>query len=181
MSLEELGNRILSERIKRSPLELAKAYNPGYLVNWHHEIIVDVTLNHKKTCLILPPGSGKTTLGIATICWRIGQNPINESYLVVSYNDVYARGILAGCAKIISSYKPYILAFGKLKPLKPDKWAHNQLVVEGKHDIKTPSIEAIGIRSGTVGRHPMHVLLDDPLDRTIAVEINAQRCQTMVS
>lgn len=169
MSLEKLGRKILAERIKSSPIELAKAFNPNYDVNWHHEIISDVCLNHKRTLLVLPPGSGKTTLAsIAIPCWKIGHNPRDESYLICSYNDTYARSILRSNEKIISTFEPYIEAFGRLKPDKPDKWTHQAIIVRDKWDVGTPSIEALGVRSGAIGRHPKHIILDDPIDATIA-------------
>jgi len=167
MSLVEVGEKILAERIRQHPLELLKAQ--GFQVNWHHEVIADALLNHNRTMIVTPPGSGKTTLAsVAFPCWRIGHDPKHASFLDVSYNDPYARSILAACKKLMTQFPPYVRAFGKLKPDKPDKWSHQAIIVEGKDDVKTPSIEALGIRSGAIGRHPTDIILDDPIDQTIA-------------
>lgn len=131
----------------------------------HQVLIGEFLLAHPKALVIAPPGFAKTWTAAMLLVWCIGRNP-NVRAAVVSWTEEQASKILA-LARDLIERSPYVkLVFPELRrSSKPgDAWTTTNLVVERNISTRDDTVEALGIKSGSIlGSRKNFILIDDVL------------------
>ena len=145
-----------------------------------YEIILDGFKNpqgENNPALILAPRSHtKTTVGEATILWRIGKNPLELCQEICGVSKKASERLLK-IASCIRENERYIGMFGNLYPNDPDfKWNSEEIEVkrdrsrtwaEGNAE-RDPTCAAYGIDSSIEGGRATVQIFDDIVTRANA-------------
>lgn len=141
----------------------------GYTNAPLHKAIYEKLSNSevKRLLIIMPPGHGKSTCATVNYTlWAVGCNP-NLRIIVASHTRDFVASFIREITAQMSSDE-YIRRFGDLKPVKPNKWTQNELIVNRTVIQKDPTFTALGTEQATIGRRADIIICDDIIDEDYA-------------
>ena len=138
----------------------------GFEVKDFHKEILEFQARNKKTLVLSPRSSGKSTIGtVGFALWKIVRNP-NERILVVSNTQSQAESFLYLIRTHLESNEKLIDLFGEFKGDKT--WTNTELEVRKPSGYgkvaKEKTVSALGVGGSLIGKHYSCVLADDLVD-----------------
>lgn len=137
----------------------------GYKNAAHHKLIYEKLRDpqNNRLLIIMPPGHGKSTcVSVNFPLWLLGRDP-NLRIIVASHTKSFVASFLREITGRMQSPE-YIEVFGDLKPMQPDKWTQNEIIVNRSKILKDPSIAALGVEQAVIGRRADIIICDDIVD-----------------
>ena len=141
-------------------------------VQWFHEEWIESFDKHPWTMVLAPRSHGKTAIIIAYIIWRLGKNP-NLRIKIAAETDKTARKRLSEIKSHIEKNKRVHEVFPNLR--RGDKWDQGMIEVQRTLIDKEPSVEAVGILTGSTGSRCDLLVADDVVGRRNSLTIPANR------
>lgn len=130
----------------------------------------------KRSIIILPRGSGKTSIVIAYVVWSLGRNP-NLRVKILCADDQTAIKRLKVIKRSIEKNSRIREIFPELKSDKSAGWADRSIFVERTIIDPEPSVEAKGIGSSTTGSRTDLLVADDIVSLENAIQKPAERAK----
>ena len=153
----------------------------------HHDIMIDaLTSDVGHTCLVLPRGSGKTSIVQWWVEWMLGQasltakeNPDwakNFRVIWLSHTATEAYEVSLAIKNTIEGVENenYKACFPKVKPYN-DKWSEPTWRIQGNQTQKSPTFKAGGIDSPPLGSRADIIVFDDIADSENMATILARK------
>lgn len=127
----------------------------GFEVKDFHKEILEFQARNKKTLVLSPRSSGKSTIGtVGFALWKIVRNP-NERILVVSNTQSQAESFLYLIRTHLESNEKLIDLFGEFKGDKT--WTNTELEVRKPSGYgkvaKEKTVSALGVGGSLIGKH----------------------------
>jgi hypothetical protein len=134
-----------------------------------HREMVRVITNRRRALVFMPRGSGKSTLGVAYIAWKVGNDRDLRVFLASKGADL-AEERMRELEHILSS-REYQEVFGDLiPPPKTLTWTATEKIISGRGDHATHStFYAVGIGGQAAGHRSDILLADDIIDQKNAM------------
>lgn len=118
---------------------------------------------HRFLFLEGPRNHAKTLCATAFVTHMLGRNP-NTRVKLVAANDKEARKRLYEIKQHITQNPLLKMTFPNLRPQPGGDWNKSRIVVERSVKSRDPSIESIGVMSGSLGSRADVIVLDDAVD-----------------
>lgn len=129
-------------------------------IQFFQEEVIDAIENNKRSIIMLPRGSGKTSIIIAYIVWRLGRDP-NLRVKIICADDPTAIKRLKAIKRGIEYNKRIKEVFPELTPDHAAGWADRSIFVKRTIIDPEPSVEAKGIKSSVTGARTDLLVADD--------------------
>lgn len=113
-------------------------------------------------------GHFKSGLTLAFVVWCLGRDP-NHRIKLICANDKEARKRLSEIAQHIEKNKMLHLVFPHLKKETATEWNKSRITIDRELTSKDPSIEALGVMSGSLGSRATIIIFDDIVDMRNAI------------
>lgn len=138
---------------------------PGFeIADFHLEAIAAYTnADLKFVYWEAPRGHAKSLITMAFVVWCLGQD-VNHRIKILCANDKEARKRLAEVKAQIEKNPLLKLVFPRLKKEGATEWNKQSILLERDLQLKDPTIEAMGIMSGSLGSRATLIVCDDIVD-----------------
>lgn len=142
----------------------------SFQVQWFQEEWIQSFETNPWTMIIAPRSHGKTSVIVAYIIWRLGRDN-NLRIKIAGETDKTARKRLSEIKDHIERNKWVHEVFPTLKPGR--KWDQGMIEVQRSVIDKEPSVEAVGILTGSTGSRADLLIADDVVGRRNSLTIPA--------
>jgi phage terminase large subunit-like protein len=113
-------------------------------------------------------GHFKSGLTMAYAVWELGRDT-NHRIKIICANDKEARKRLYEIKEQIKKNQMLKLVFPELEPDPEGEWNKSRIFVKRSITMKDPSIEAMGVMSGSLGSRATIIIFDDIVDMRNAI------------
>lgn len=131
-----------------------------------HEEWLDFQTKNRKSIILAPRSSGKSTIGNwGYVLWRLINDP-SLRILICSNTQSQAESFLVPIKRHLSNNRKILKHFGEFEG-KSDTWTTKAIDIPSEGDSsakKEKSITTLGAGSSLVGRHYSVIILDDIVD-----------------
>jgi phage terminase large subunit-like protein len=165
----EKARAILSARKARTDFktffELVWANEQGFQLAPFHEEAIEVLTDWSERYVYWEAARGhaKSAIVTALAVWLLGRDP-NHRIKIVCSNDKEARKRLYEIKEQIAKNQILHYVFPELKQDPDGEWNKSRIYVKRGVVLKDPSIEAMGVMSGSLGSRATVILFDDIVD-----------------
>jgi hypothetical protein len=184
----KLTGQILRLMVYISEPDTASTKNNDWNLNWHHGVmamglwmvsnrmmLADFGMvpnpKYRSFAGIIPPGHGKTTIGVHFVLSRIAENPRSLG-IIVHAQAKMAEQLLGKIASYFAgestASKRYLALFPHLTLADSDN-NKSSLRIKSDFPTKSPNISACGINARYNGADAEWVWFDDPIDQADAL------------
>jgi phage terminase large subunit-like protein len=143
-------------------------------IQFFQEEAIEVIEGEKKSIVILPRDSGKTSIVIAYIVWRLGRNQ-NLRVKILCADDATAIKRLKAVKRGIEQNRRIREVFPELEPDRSSGWADRSIFVKRSIIDPEPSVEAKGIKSSVTGSRTDLLVADDIVSLENAIQKPGER------
>jgi hypothetical protein len=121
----------------------------------------------ERTVLLCPRNHGKSLTLVHYCVWLIVRDRSIRILLLSRSSGLAERWIRAIKAILEGKgkYSKLVATFGEFKPLKPEKWTQNELIVEGADPEEAhPTLSCFGVTAAIYGLRADYIFCDDIVD-----------------
>lgn len=138
------------------------ALPPQHLLDYVIPVLEDDSLGH--TVIVAPPGSAKTNMMMAAVCWWLGRYS-SEHVAFISCTATQATRRSKAIRDTIEQVPNYAAIFPQTRPNRDKGWAEREwFVTREDPSDKDPSMLALGVGGPLLGSRIDRCILDDIAD-----------------